>query len=1227
MKSALFSSLLFLTICTIGFFSVPAYTYKPYNKPQKKVPKRDRMDLAWEQEFEMTRDPKTGTVPRERLLEAFAYKQQLLQGIMGKAAIAGVNWTERGPRNCGGRTRAILVDRNDATRKTIWAGSVAGGLWKTTDITQAQPNWVNQNDFFDNMAITSITQGISNPQVMYFATGEGNGNIDAVRGLGVWKSTNGGSTWTQLSATLNSNFYYCQRVFTYGNGDTVFVGTQTGLYRSVNGGTSFTKVLGSGISSAGGNEAEDIERAANGTLYATMSGSTSTSGTIHKSYNNGATWTTPLTINGISGREIEIAMSEVDTTVIWGIVERSSTIRAIIKSNNAGVSFDSTSAYPDDADGGIPSYDFSRGQAWYDLSIAVDPNNAQVCFVGGVDLFKTSNGGALWQQISHWYGGFGFQDVHADQHTAVFAPGNSSVIYFGNDGGIYQSTNATASTPTLTSKEFNYNTTQFYAADLHPNAGSNHFLAGAQDNGSHRFATAGINSTTEVTGGDGAFCHIDQNQPSYQFTSYVYNSYYRSTNGGSSFSSSGLTFGSSTGRFINPTDYDDSLNVMYAAYGNGTYLLWSNPQTGNTNRTITVTALNSSMVSAIKVSPNVTGRVYFGTGGGRVVRVDSAQMASGTVAGVHINSGSSMPSGYVNCIEVEPGNENHIVVVYSNYGVSNVWETRNGGTSWTAIDGNLPDMPVRWALLNPLRPYQVLIATELGVWSTDSMRGSSTNWQPSNSGLSNTRVDMLKMRRSDYLVIAATHGRGVFSTDVFTNAVSTPSADFYAAKTVGYPGNSIQFVSASTAATSYRWDFGDGSISTQQNPTKTYSNSGVYTVRLIINNGADTMIKTNYISIQPYRGIPYTAASGGNFDVNPNDFAQMTVSGTSFERGFSVITGKSGTYSGNYAWVTSLGSNYIDNTETHLYSPSFNCMVSGTYTLTFYTKYKTETSWDGFRVEYSTNHGSTWLPLGTSLATNWYDYANTSGGRPFPTNEAYFSNSTSMTSFQQRVFSTTAFAGNSTVCFRFVFKSDDAVTDAGIALDNFELNGPSNNPLPVKLGHFAARRNGEDVQVSWSTYAERNNKGFELYVSDGATGNWTLLTTLAGNNTAGTKQYTYMHKQAGKQSLAYYLKQTDLDGSTYSTPQVVVPPLPEAATSQALFYTIPQDNQQLRVMIGNNETMSQLWVYNQRGQLVKSIGPVQSSGMIDLSDLPAGIYYLHGLVSGQQQVSKVALYR
>ncbi|MES2781095.1 MAG: hypothetical protein V4651_14475, partial [Bacteroidota bacterium] len=146
------------------------------------IPLRDRMDLAWAQEKEMTMDPATGEVPRERLVEAWKYMKSLERKKF-KSAIPGIVWTERGPNNQGGRTRAIQIDLNDPSGNTIFAGSVAGGLWKTSNITVAAPTWTPINEFMQNLAVTSITQAPNTPQIMYIGTGEGNGNSDAVRGL------------------------------------------------------------------------------------------------------------------------------------------------------------------------------------------------------------------------------------------------------------------------------------------------------------------------------------------------------------------------------------------------------------------------------------------------------------------------------------------------------------------------------------------------------------------------------------------------------------------------------------------------------------------------------------------------------------------------------------------------------------------------------------------------------------------------------------------------------------------------------------------------------------------------------------------------------------------------------------------------------------------------------------------------------------------------------------
>jgi hypothetical protein len=293
-------------------------------------------------------------------------------------------------------------------------------------------------------------------------------------------------------------------------------------------------------------------------------------------------------------------------------------------------------------------------------------------------------------------------------------------------------------------------------------------LAGAQDNGSHKFTSAGINSVTTASGGDGMFCHIDQDNPNIQITAYTNNYYFLSTDGGTTFSTHVLN--ASTGSFINPTDYDKTAKKLYAGNTAGTYLRWEDPSTGdNTSSAVTVSAFSGANITHVSVSPLTANRVYFGLDNGSVVRVDNANTGTSNT-GVVIKTGL----GSVSCVAVDPTNENHIIVTYSNYGVTHVYETINGtqaSPSWANVQNNLPDMPVRWALFDPRSSSAVLLATELGVWSTDNLNGASTDWQPTNTGLANVRVDMLKYRSSDRTIAAATHGRGLF-TAVVPNIVT-----------------------------------------------------------------------------------------------------------------------------------------------------------------------------------------------------------------------------------------------------------------------------------------------------------------------------------------------------------------------------------------------------------------------------------------------------------------------
>ncbi len=750
-----------LCLISIYFYQISPNTQSVFNhqKEQKRsdsskieLPKKTRIDKAMEQEFEMTRDPASNTVPRKKLLVAKRYAKQR---NAVKSEIPGIVWEERGPDNIGGRTRALLFDANDSSGETVWAGSVGGGIWKTTNISDAAPTWTQVDDFFENIAVTTIAQDPSNPDIIYFGTGEGWYNLDAIRGLGIWKTTDGGNNWTRLPATANGDFNYIQKIVVKENGDVFACTRNGGIQRSSNNGDSWTKVLGSGLT-ASTNRAADLEIAANGTLFAAM-GILDQDG-IYRSFNNGNNWT-KLTDDGLPENaysRIELACAPSNANYVYAIFENTSDgmSKGIYVTQNGGNTW---SAVTNPSAIGMSK--FTRNQAWYDLSMAVDPNNPQRVFIGGIDLLVTDDGGQTWDQVSQWYGGNGLPYVHADQHVAIFYKNSSSRILFGNDGGVFLSTNANTNSPSFASKNNGYNVTQYYACAIHPEDEKSEYLAGAQDNGTQRYTSDGINTTSEVSGGDGCFVHIDQDNPAIQISSYVYNSYYITNNNWSS--DIEREIGDQDGRFVNPTDYDDDANILYGCFSAGRYSYITDVGGTNTTGSRSISSFSGSIISAVTVSKQTPNRVFFGLSNGTIVRVDNAHndSASGTL----IRNGS----GYISCIAIDDSNEDHLLVTYSNYGITSVFETTNAGNTWTNVEGNLPDMPVRWAMFSPVDSDQALLATEVGVWSTNDLNGGSTDWAPSNTGLANTRVDMLQYRASDNQVIAATHGRGLFSTNSF----------------------------------------------------------------------------------------------------------------------------------------------------------------------------------------------------------------------------------------------------------------------------------------------------------------------------------------------------------------------------------------------------------------------------------------------------------------------------
>jgi hypothetical protein len=553
---------------------------------------------------------------------------------------------------------------------------------------------------------------------------------------------------------------------------------EIGIYKSTNG-TNFTKLAFPETENGNDYTPNDIEIATNNSVYVSTTSNTfgAGGGKIFQS-TDGNTFTLAHSVpNGV---RTEIVTSKSDANTLYVLAQLNTDPVAIYKTidNFATVT---ALALPDDVDNGIPANDFTRGQAFYDLLLRVDPNDDKIIYVGGIDLFRSEDSGTTWNQISKWSNNNDLRTldvslVHADQHGMAFS--SSSKMVFSNDGGVYFSDDTGT---VISPRKKGYNTLQFYTVGVAPTtafAGDEYFLAGAQDNGTLLISDAnvGVNSFNETQGGDGAYSFFDQDgTDQYYIANYVYNNsinlYDVFTNTTRSINSESA----SNGDFINQEALDSNLDILYSNYSSGSdYIIkmYTNIKSGVVaKKDFSYADLMDAEPSALTVSPYTTDQsnLFFGLKNGKVLKIEGT---TNTFPNDPLWSEITGPNFVGSVSDIAFGtNEDEIFVTMHNYGVENIWYTSDGGNSWEAKQGNLPDIPVKAILQNPLKLEEVIIGTELGVWRTEDFFAASPTWIQSYNGMSNVKVTDLDLR-DDNVVFAATYGRGVFSGQ-FTDAVAS----------------------------------------------------------------------------------------------------------------------------------------------------------------------------------------------------------------------------------------------------------------------------------------------------------------------------------------------------------------------------------------------------------------------------------------------------------------------
>ena len=611
-----------------------------------------------------------------------------------------------------GRVAAIAID--PANRNHVLVGGAAGGVWESSN---GGDTWAPRGDRFPTLTIGAIAFDPTHPNVVYCGTGEG--NWYGRWGQGVMKSTNGGTTWTQAASGPFVGQGFHDLLVDPANGNHLIAATTNGVYTSADAGVTWVQQRN--------RRCWSLAMAPGEILAACDDG-------LHRSTNGGAAWAA-VALPGAPGSWNRLAVAICRATPSFAVAFGANGANAYLATRDANGAWHAVAT---------PA-GFSTGQAWYDWFVAVQPNNANTIYIGGIDAYRGDHAAAgwTWTDISS-KSAAGTDSIHPDQHAIAFDPADPNVIYVGCDGGLFRSPDRGVHwvhrNHGLAITEIEYVAQDF--------GSSRWIMGGTQDNGTERFVGSSV--WDHIADGDGGDCAVNHLSPD-----TVYHTYYgmpveRSDNRGANWANVSPPVPANYNALFYPPL--EVCGTTVARAGQSMFL------SRNSGGAWTQLAIPGNTVATAMHAPSADA-VYVGCQNGTLYRYTW----NGTAWSAANALTAPRPGAWISDIAVDPGNANRIWAASTSMGGGRVFRSDNAGTNWTDVSAGLPNLPINAVEIHPSSPNRVWVAADLGVWQSVD---AGAHWAGFSLGLPNVLVEDLEYHPYSRVLRAGTRNRGVWEIPV-----------------------------------------------------------------------------------------------------------------------------------------------------------------------------------------------------------------------------------------------------------------------------------------------------------------------------------------------------------------------------------------------------------------------------------------------------------------------------